>query len=74
MLDKDLFTTKELWEYLNTRPVKFQHCPTQETLRKWAREGKIPVFKRSGRGAAILFKKTDIINWNKNGRPVQIQK
>ncbi|MFO8234297.1 MAG: helix-turn-helix domain-containing protein [Bacteroidales bacterium] len=60
--EKDRFMKlDELVEYLPERPSK-------ATVYRWVSQRKIPVHKE---GKSILFKKSEINKWLKNGRSMQ---
>lgn len=69
------FNTKELMDYLTKNPHPWLKTPCLETIRRWARSGKIPVEPREKvSGKHLIFKKSKIDEWNANNRIVQVQR
>jgi hypothetical protein len=42
--------------------------PHPETIKKWIREAKIPCHSHGTKGMKLVFDKSKIDEWNKNGR------
>lgn len=70
-MENEYMNTKELIEYLKQNPHPYLKTPCIEIIRRWARNGKIPTMPREKTsGKPLIFKKSDIDEWNKNNRIV----